>query len=383
MASGAKLNKWLQLTVTVVCFIAPMLVAIPWVKLDQAGDFGLCYATSYLMHNGSYSQIYNHSFSISPVLSWLFSPLAWLRCQMALYVWIGLSIPLMLWSALALCQAMGIKGVKKLWTVAVLGAFGPAVMAVWHEQLTPLLLFALTGLFISLKKKRYMSASAFQFLLWLKPYILIPLIVCEIAAGQTNLVVISCLLAIIGILMSCVVGGVGVLEGYGHVCMANKMETPILSIFQDFAIPNPILPLGGSIHLYNLIVVLLYLALLALAFFIGKQIKSKQLQGTVLFTALLPFTLSLCSSTLAYDMLLITPAILLVAISKADGWLKYLKIMQMFAVVGILLLPIYLIIFSLGICRSGIFSPFFWVTLTFAITAFIIERQSSVQHDGG
>ncbi len=377
MARGAKLNRWLEYIVVIICFIAPMLVAIPWAKLDQSNDFAQCYAASYVMHNNSFSQIYNSSFSVPPVISWFFSPLAWLKCKTALYAFIAVGTGLMLLSCLALCQAMGIRGGKRLWTVAAFGALGPCIMAIWHEQLTPILLFALVGLFVSLKKKRYLSATAYQFLLWLKPYLLLPLIMSEIGAGQTNLVIISLLLAVIGVLLSCVVGGVGILESYWHVFTTNKIETSFLSLFQAFAIPNPILRIGLPIHLYSLFSVLLYLAVLVVAFFVGKQIKAKQLRVSILLTFLIPLVVCLFSGAMAYDLLLLTPAIFLIAITKTEGWLKYLKILVMTGIIGVLILPSYLLIFSMGIFRSGIFSPFFWSALIFTGFAFIIEKHNS------
>jgi len=380
MASKAKLNKWLEFIIIIICFMAPMSVAVPWKWLKHSGDFSQCYATSYLMHTGSYSLIYNNTFSIPPIISWIFAPLAWFRINLALGLWTANSIIFMLLSYFMLCQSLGIRGAKRLWVAAFLGALGPFIMAVWHEQLTPLLFFALTGLFIALKKRRPVQASIYQFLLWLKPYLLIPIIVYELGAGQSNLVIITFLLAIIGLLLSCVLGGLPLLGNYWHLCMSYKMETSLLSIFQAFVLPNRALRFFIPIDLYSAISIAIYLFLLIAAFFIGKQVRAKKLPLTVTLTSIVPLTLCLFSPSLDYDVLLIVPGILLLAVSNIDGWLKYLKILLILAIFGFLFLPDYLIIHSMSISRSGIFSPFFWGSLAFALGALIIERQQ-VEHN--
>jgi hypothetical protein len=226
------------------------------------------------------------------------------------------------------------------------------------------------------------QASIYQFLLWLKPYLLIPFIFYELGAGQSNLVIITFLLAIIGVLISRLLGGLSLLNNYWYFCMSGKFETSLLSLFQAFALPNRALKFFIPIDLYSAISAVIYLLLLVAAFFIGKQVRAKKLPLAILFTSIIPLTLCLFSPVLGYDMLLIAPGILLLAVSKVDGWRKYLKILLILAMFGILFLPDYLIIYSLSIARSGIFSPFFWGSLVFALGALIIERQSAT-HDVG
>ena len=378
MSRGAKINKWLEYSLIVVCFLAPLIVLVSWKKLEQSNDFAECYAASYLMNNYTYSLIYNHTFSIPPIISWIFVPLADLKVKMALYVWLAFAIVFMLSSCFTLCESLGVRGVKKLWTFALFGALGPCAMSICHEQLSPLLLFALTGLFVTLKKRSPILASTYQFLLWLKPYLLIPLIVCELGAGQTVLVVVSFLLAVIGLLLSCVSGGVGCIQGYGHQLVSAKIETSLLSLLHASAIPNRVLNSAPLLDLYSAISIVVYLILIGMAFIVGRQIKAKKLKPAILFTFLIPLTLCLFSKALVYDLLLISPGILLFIVSKASGWLKYVKIIIVIGLFAVLLLPNYLIICSLGISKNGFLSPFFWVTLLFAIGSLAIEKYSGL-----
>ncbi len=380
MAGSIKTNKWLEFVLATVCFLTPMVVVVPWSKLEQSNDFAKCYAASYLMHSDAYRLIYNANVFAPPVIGWIFSPLSYLKLKMALYAWIAIAIIAMFVSCLVICQSLGIKGSKKLWVFAFFGALGPCVMSVWHEQLLPFILFALTGLYISLKKRRFIYASIYQFLLWLKPYILFPIMISELAAGQTNLVVISFLLAVIGVLISCVRGGTSILWNYWQLCLSQKLDTPLLSLLQAFAVPNHILVSAWQLDLYRSITTVLYGALLVIAFFAGKEIKAKKLPLSILFTFIVPLTLCLFSSILPYDLLLIAPAILLVVVSQPQGWRKYLKAILVLVILAVLILPDYLAIFSLGIFRNTVFSPFFWATLAFSIGSLIIKRQSVGGH---
>ena len=215
MAGSTKINKWLEMAITIVCFLIPSAVIARWYSLQKATDFLQYYCASNLMHSGAYNHIYSAlPANISPTVSWLFYPLVLFNFKYALYLWIFILIMAGLVMGLMLCRFLGLKNAKRIWVLALLGAMGPFVLSLWKGYFASLLLLVLMGLLVNLKKRNFLMASIYQTLFWLQPQLLLPLLCFEIGMGQFYTVLITVLLAIIGLLMSCLMGGFGLVNSW-------------------------------------------------------------------------------------------------------------------------------------------------------------------------
>jgi hypothetical protein len=392
MAATVKMNKWLEMTIVAVCILLPTAVVVPWQKISKVTEFFQYYAISYLSHSGTYSLIYNSGttqniehilglefnyaypvFIVPPIISWFFYPLAFLGFKQALYMWLGLLAFCALGAHSIICKLLGLRDVRRIWIAVLLGAMGPLALAIWKGNLTPILLLAIAGLFINLKKRNFFMASVYQSLLWLQPQLILPLLCFELGLGQNYTVIISSLMAIIGLLISCLMGGLDIINSW-YVLFFGQIHN-WASCINGSNLQGELLRFGVQIEHANLIAMIAYLLLLIAAFVLGKGVKSKKWQLSILFTVLIPLSLLLSLRTSSIELLLLFAAIVWLIFLPISGWLKYLRAALVMGTLAILFLPLYLIIG--GVIENSIYNPFFWLLIIFGTASFFIEKSNS------
>ena len=393
MAGSAKFNKWLDMTISVVCILAPTAIIIPWQRLTKVTEFFQYYAISRLMQAGIYEQIYNagavraienalrldfiHGYPIfiaPPVINWFFYPLAFLGFKEALYLWTFILLISTFCAYIMLCQFLGLRGNKKIWVAALLGAMGPLTISIWKGYLIPLLLLALVGLFVNLKKRNFLLASVYQSLFWFQPQLILPLLCFELGIGQPYTVIITFLFAIIGLLVSSLIGGVGIVNNWYQLFLKQIYNGS--GLFAECTLQGQLLRFSVNGDFANHIAIVIYFVLLIGAFLLGKRVKGKQWQLSVLLTGLLPLSLCFSPHSSSYDLLLLFPGIIFLMLMPISNWLKYVRAVLIMSSFAILFVPFYMLI-NCRVIESSIYNPFFWLILIFGICALIIEKSVS------
>jgi hypothetical protein len=136
-----------------------------------------------------------------------------------------------------------------------------------------------------------------------------------------------------------------------------------------------LLRFGVQIDLASLIAIIAYLLLLISAFVLGKGVKSKKWQLSILFTVLIPLSLLLSLRTASTELLLLFPAVVWLIFLPINGGLKYLRAALMISSLAMLFLPFYMIIG--GAIEHSVYNPFFWLLIVFASASFFIEKSNS------
>lgn len=392
MTGNAKSNKWLETLLAIVCIFAPASISTACLRLAHSNEFLPYYAASYLMQRGSYGQIYDTHllrniqqtfstgesnflpFVVSPVISWVFYPLAFLGFKQALYMWISILVFSIFAAYLLFTRFWGLRGSKKLWLAALFGCMGPLIVSISKATLIPVVLFAFTGLFINLKKRNFLMASVYQSLLWLQPHIVLPMLCFEFGLGQIYTVVITSLVAVIGILISCLLGGVGILNDWFQLFFRQIYN--FSESLGSCTLQGELLRCGIKSSLADQISAVVYLTFLIGAFFIGKLVKKKEWDlGTVL-TIILPLTIVLGFHAFGHDLLLLLPGIIFLMMMSINNWLKYLRASLIMSTLSILFFPFYILIISSAMERS-IFNPFFLLLSVFIIVALVVQKYAA------
>jgi hypothetical protein len=396
MAGSAKINKWLEIAVIVVAILAPTVATVYCLKLITGTEFPPYYAVSRLIKAGSYSQIYDanamqnaeqflalqsahgHSIFIAPpIISWAFYPLSFLHFKQALYLWTFILAISAVMSVLILCRILGLRGAKRAWLAVLLGTMGPFVLSLGKGYLIPILLLALVGLFANLKKRNFLLASLYQSLCWLQPQLILPLLCFELGIGQIYTVIITSLLAIIGLLLSFLIGGVGIIRSWYQLFSQQMNDWP--ACLADCTLQGQLLRFTVHRDLANQIAIASYFVLLIAVFIIGKRVKTKQWQLSILLTAVIPLSLVFFLRSSNQNLLLLFPGIVSLILMPINSWLKYVRALLIMVTLAILLLPLDML-FSCYMTERSVYNPFFWLIVIFAICALLIEKYVNGQN---
>ncbi len=399
MARSAKINKWLEIATIVVCILAPTVATVYCFKLTQGAEFSQYYAIGRLIKAGAYNQIYDanavqgmerilglnpvhgHSiFIVPPIISWVFYPLPFLNFQQAFYLWTFILAVAALASFLMLCRNLGLSGIKRAWLAVLLGAMGSFVLSISEGYLIPLLLLALVGLFANLKKRNFLMASIYQSLFWLQPQLMLPLLCFELGIGQIYTVTITSLLAVIGLLISFLIGGFGIVKVWYQLFFQQMHNWS--GGLADCTLQGQLLRFTLHRDLANQIAIAAFFILMVAVFVIGKRVKAKQWQLNILLTAVLPLSLVLSLRSSSQDLLLLFPGIVSLMLMSINSWLKYVRALLIMITLAILLLPLDMLI-NCNAIEKSVYNPFFWLTIIFALCALIIEKHSKTQNANG
>ncbi len=399
MAASEKINKWLEMAIITMAIFAPTAAVVYCFRLAQGAEFSQYYIVGRLIKAGAYNQIYNadtiqnmekalslafvhgHStFIVPPIISWTFYPLSLLGLKPALYLWIFILAASVLGSFFMLCRILGVKGVNRVWLAVLLGAMGPYALSMSEGYLIPLMLLALVGLFANLKKRNFLQASIYQSLFWLQPQLVPPLLCFELGMGQLYTVIITTLLAVIGLLVSFLIGGFGIVGAWYQ--LFHRHTHNWLACLADCTLQGQLLRFGISKDPAYGIAIAAYFVLLIAAFMIGKRIKAKQCQINILFTAIVPLSIVLSLRASSQELLLLFPGIVSLILMPINSWLKYVRALLIMVTLAILILPIDMLI-SCNATERSVFNPFFWLTIVFAVCALIIEKHSKGQSASG
>lgn len=382
-----KLKKYLDFTVIMLVFAFPVFRLIPWPEHLQLSDFIEYYAVSNLMHTGQYNQIYNdvmvqnlehvlvpnttHSylpFLVSPLLAWIVYPLAYFKTEVSLYIWTGILWFTVIVSYMILCQTFHIEGRKKIWWAVFIATSGPFIEAIRLGQLSPILLLGLT---LVLNKPRSAASVIGQSLLWLKPHLLLPLLAFEINTPLRLLAVLTCLAGVLGLLISCLLGGFSIVPNYLHLLESAEIHGNLLGLIYGPTLRGQLLKFSCDQHLAVKIATAIYSLLLVFSLLLSSKIK--RLSSNTGFTAILPITLCLSPHLHNYDLLLLIPSIFLLSSYSLSGSLFRLRLFIISLLALVFLLPVYIILHYFYVASGGLINPFFWSVLIFGIGALIIE----------
>ena len=394
MTNSKNFKRWLDPLPMIIIFVCPIGRLIPWSELPEISDFFQYYAVSSLMQNGHYSQIYDintilkaeqtvvpnssHSyfpFLIPPNISWIFYPLAWLKFIPTIYIWSILLLALVVVSYSILCSHLKITGMRKLWGATLLATSGPFLESVRLGQLSPILLFALSLLYIGLKQKNYFLTIVSESIFWLKPHLLLPILCFELSPSMIQVPLLTCLFSFIGLAISCTIAGINIVPSYISLFSSSEMQSSLLGLIYGPTLRGQLLKFSISYDISSKAAIVGYLFLLILAFLNRKRAKIGESQVNIIFTSLLPFSLCLSLHLHNYDLLLLLPGILLLSTYSLSKALNYLRISIIAIVVLVSLAPIYVYLHYFYVLQNGLLNPFFWTTLIFAIGAYVIEQK--------
>jgi hypothetical protein len=273
-------------------------------------------------------------------------------------------------SSVWLCELLEICARKKLYVVTLIGALGPCIVSVWLGQIGPIFLLGLVGLLIGLKRERFVLAAISQSLFWFKPQLILPVFFFELAAGYRNVTIMSFLIALMGMLISCILGGFSIIPKYIQLLREMQIEQARESI--DPTLLGQLLRLSCNFNIANKIAIVAWLATFVLAFYIGKRVKNSPLRLAVLFSVIIPMGLCFTLHVRSYDLILLIPGVLMLAKLQVEGWLKYLKFILIGGITAILILPAWIFIHYRYIAKGGIFDFFFLATLILTTGSSII-----------
>jgi len=226
-----------------------------------------------------------------------------------------------------------------------------------------------------IKSSKQKSASAIigQALLWLKPHLLLPLLIFEINTPLVLLAIFTCLLGALGLVLSCLFGGVTIISNYIHLLASDEIYGNLLGLIYSPTLRGQLLKLSCDQFIAIKITMIIYSFLLIFSLLMPKRIKLLNKDCSTAFTTIVPLTLCLAPHLHNYDLLLLIPSIVLLSSYSLTGFLFRLRLFIIGLMALVFIIPIYVALHYFYVLRGGLINPFFWTTLVYAIGALIIE----------
>ncbi|MDZ4833672.1 MAG: glycosyltransferase family 87 protein [Candidatus Melainabacteria bacterium] len=311
-----------------------------------------------------------------PSQAW-FLPLGLLPPNIASIVWRVVQATAMIASLLLLKSSFQLSRKSFLWLIAVLCASGPAFAAFQIEQVSVLLLCALSTAIWGFKKdKPWVTAVALAFLM-LKPQEGIPLLVYLAGARKyKQLAMTIAILFIISILACVLIGYQSVINyvtfayssvensGFNQSELGPTVRGQLLRLFPDSKSPIAIV----SIMVFLATSVFIYLS--------GRRFASNKAWLEAGLLIAVPLGLVTCFHLHSYDLTLLAPTVVVLMAGPLEAAIPPVALLASFLLLGSLMIPFYIFIHhNFLLTDHWILNPHFFVVLAFSIgTAFLAYR---------
>ncbi len=311
-----------------------------------------------------------------PSQAW-FLPLGLLSPNVGAIVWRIVQATALISSLFLLKSAFQLSRKSFFWLVAVLCASGPAWAAVQIEQVSLLLLCALSAAIWGFKKdKPWVTAIALSFLM-LKPQAGVPLLIFLAGSRRYKPVVMTiAIVAGLSVLVSLLIGIQSVIDyvtfayssvensGFNQSELGPTIRGQLLRL-----VPN-------SKSLIAVISVLVFLATSVFIFLSGRRFATHQSWLEAWLLIAVPLGLVTCFHLHSYDLTMLAPVVVLIMAGPLESAVNPIALLLGFLLLGTLMIPFYIFIHH-NFLLTGIWvlNPHFFALLGFAVgTALIAYR---------
>jgi len=379
-----------ELLVLLAGLCIPTAIVTPWNHLPVFTDFPEYYAGAKLIAAGRFPDVYSIpvlgslennlypllqgrvvALLLFPILSWCLAPLALLSYEAAFAVWM-IILPLALVAALILFSNLfALTRKQRLWAAAILGTSGACLECLRIGQPAALYLLGLAILAYGIKNKKLSLAAVGQSVLWLKPHLLLPLVIFQVGAGLHVLVRSTLLIGAAGLLVAVLLGGGAVIETY-YQLMTSQLVHLYMGTESGPTWRAQLLRIGVTGILGDAMTYGAYALMLVLVFIIGKLHAGRSTFGMALFAGVVPLMLLFAPHLHNYDLVLLFPGLLCVFLSEFAT-----PAMRRTAglVIGFLTAPVYVLIHYLYVVDLNFFfiAVALWTTV---VVSRLIPRRS-------
>lgn len=311
-----------------------------------------------------------------PSLVW-FLGLGFLPSQAATVVWKIVQFVCLAASVLLLRNAFSLNNKSFLWLVAVLCLSGPAFAAIKIEQVSMLLLCALsTAIWALRKNKPWIAAVALSFLM-IKPQEGLPFLIFLLGARRYKVVAFTaCILAGTTIFVSLVIGQQGI-SNYFHFGFSAIEQSAYMQSELGPTVRGQLLRLlPESKTAIALVSGLISLCSLLFIFVSGRRFASHRAWLEAGLLIAIPLGLVTCFHLHSYDLVLLAPTVVTILAGPLENAIPPIPLLISFILFGTFMVPFYIYIhWDYLLKEHWLLNPHFFVLLALAAaTAYLAYR---------
>jgi hypothetical protein len=253
-------------------------------------------------------------FFIPPfAVPWLV-PIGFFPLPAAIYVWKFLLVGALALSFVLLGRHLKLGKVGIIWMFAWLTLTGPVYESLRIDQIAPLLLLALVIAFILLEKRRTIFAALALSVLFLKPQVIVPLLVLLLGLGEYSAVAFTLMWGAIVAMAAFLMLGAKAFYNYKAVMLyATSVETYMATNLSPTFRGQMLLLFPDHRSTVDAISLALLLISLVVIFLIGRCFAGTTRGGRHALVAAMPLGLISALHSHLYDLLLLTPIVVLLA----------------------------------------------------------------------
>jgi hypothetical protein len=391
----------MDVLVILICLVTPSLVLSPWSQMANFTDFPEYYAAAKLFAAGHFRDVYDiqaighmqnmvyadlHGRTIPlfllPTLAWCLVPLAWMPFQVSLVVWTCFLCAVLLIAFLLVDRMMSLSRRQRLWTAALLGTSGPCLECIRISQPGPLLLLGLTVWVYGMVNRKSLLSACGQAVFWLKPHILLPLMLFDAGTKSFGVLARTCILGAVGSIFALLVGGPSTFEAYFSEIASSPARVFMGSVtgptFRG-QLMRLKLPLTDGV--IDAISYAAYALVLAGTFMLARRCSRLEQRLIVVFAVVIPLSLAFVTHLQNYDLLLLFPGLVapFVLPSKAGRSRNVQRIVSALLIL-LLSLPVYIFVHYFYVLPGGLVNPFFIGTIIWGAVSLLALKDSSVSH---
>jgi alpha-1,2-mannosyltransferase len=374
----------LDAATVLICLVLPSALLIPWDSLSGATDFPNYYCAAKMLLQGQAGIAYDAvklgayenellpalkgrimPFLLFPVLAWIVSPLGLLPYGVAFVVWTVLLYGCLCAAFFIFARVFDLSRRERLWAAALLGASGPCLEAIRVGQLSCVLLLGLAGVAYGIKYRSLMPAGLSQAILWLKPHLLLPILLYEFGKKLWQLPAVTLSVGAASGLIALAVIGIPAMQEYFDSVSTPDFQQTYMGIAAAPTLRAQIMKLAPAAHIDGLVFVV-YTVVAILAGLAGLLLRRDFL--FTLFAVVLPAVLAFSPHLHNYDLILLFPGLLLMIRTPAAP--RALRICGGLMIV-LLAIPVYLAVHYFYVLQLGLFNPFFIGMVVCAIVSLL------------
>ncbi len=299
----------------------------------------------------------------------LMLPLGFFSSDVAPVVWRVLQIASLTTSIFLLKSSFALNRKALFWLIAVLCAAGPVFMAIKIEQLSLILLCALSFVIWGFKKDNsWVTAIALSFLM-LKPQEGLPVLIYLLGAGRYKPVMMT--LAVMAVCTVAITGLIGVPSVQEYLAFATNFVDKDAFLQAELG-PNlrgQLLRLApdskSSIATFS--AVTSFIAYIFI-FFSGRKFATRPAWLEAGLMIAVPLGLVTIFYVQSYDMVLLAPAVLILMAGPLERAIPPVLMLLAFLILGPFMIPFYILIHHNYLLEGhGVFNPLFFSLLSFAV----------------
>jgi hypothetical protein len=311
-----------------------------------------------------------------PSLVW-FIGLGYLPPEVAAIVWKIVQVSCLVASVLLLRNAFGLKKKSVFWLVAILCMSGPAFAAIKIEQVSMLLLCALSAAIWALRKNKPLIAAVALSFLMLKPQEGLPFLIYLLGARRYKVVAYTaCMLSVMTIFVYLLIGAQGISD-YVHLGSSAVEQSPLMQSELGPTVRGQLLRLmPGSTAAIAVVSALVSLCSMLFIFVSGRRFASHRAWLEAGLLVAIPLGLVTCYHMHSYELVLLTPTVVTILCGPLQHAIPPLALLCGFMLFGVFMSPFYMYIhWDYLMKEHWILNPHFFALLIIAAaTAFLPYR---------